>query len=60
MKRVLFSIGMSSMIIMGGSFLIRLFRDGDFRSVEGTAALVGILLFTGSFFVKGGGKTGPS
>ncbi|MCA1064000.1 hypothetical protein QTG56_02105 [Rossellomorea sp. AcN35-11] len=52
MKRFLFSLGITFTLVFGGSFLIRLIRDGEFYIAEFTAGLIGIVLVLTGTLVK--------
>lgn len=43
-------------IIFGGGFLIRLVRDGDFYIAEFIGGIIGIIVLTTGFFIKGSMK----
>ena len=56
MKNWLRSFGISITLILGGGFLIRYIRDGDFYIAEFIGGIIGIMLVIISFFLKGSMK----
>ncbi|PQD96749.1 hypothetical protein CYL18_02350 [Pradoshia eiseniae] len=56
MKNWLLSFGISTTMILGGGFLIRFVRDGDFYIAEFIGGIVGIILIIISFLLKGSMK----